>query len=83
MHRQNKLFKYNYGKRSRYGQVKIAPYFDLCLANSSLEVSHFLIVTLLELFLMIKVVLKCLLSLLELLLQLLNMAMTVLCLGLH
>lgn len=64
-------------------QVMIAPYFDLCLADSSLEVSHFLTVTLLEFFLIIKVVLKCFLSLLELPLELLNMAMAVLCLGLH
>lgn len=83
MHRQNRQFKYNYGKRSKYGQVKITPYFDLCLADSSLEVCHFLTVALLELVLRIHVVLKCFLSLLELPLELQNMAMIVLRLGLH
>lgn len=56
----------------------MAPYFGVCLADGSLEVGDFLTVTLLQLFLTIKVVLKSFLSLLELPLELLDLAVTVL-----
>lgn len=79
---QTKQFKHDYTKRSKYSRVKITAYFDLCLVDTCLEVGDFLTVTLLKLFLTIKIELKCFLCLLELSLELLNLAVTVLCLGL-
>lgn len=74
-HRKN---SFNTSTERLANKAKMAPYFGVCLADSSLEVGNFMTVTLLELFLTISVVLKSFLSLLELPLELLDLGVTVL-----